>query len=62
MPLKQVKLTAVDKIRNGKEARLLLGVAVDLVTIGRSAILYHDFLVKLIENSAYKNRWPNFVA
>lgn len=62
MPLKQVKLTAADKIRNVKEARLLLGVAVDLVTIGRSAILYHDFLVKLIENSAYKNRWPNFVA
>ncbi len=62
MPLKQVKLTAADKIRNGKEVRLLLDVAVDFVTIGRSMILLHDFPVKLIENSAYKNRWPNFVA
>ena len=62
MPLKQVKLAAADKIRDGKEARLLLDVGVDLVTIGLSAILYHDFLVKVIENSAYKNRWPNFVA
>ena len=54
LDLKQVKLTVAGKISNGKEVRQILDAGVDFVTIGRSAILHHDFPVKVIEN-------PDFV-
>ena len=50
LDLKQVKLTVAGKIRNGKEVRQILETGVDFVTIGRSAILHHDFPVKVMEN------------
>lgn len=53
LDFKNVKLTVAGKISNGKEVRQILGAGVDFVTIGRSAILHHDFPVKVIEN-------PNF--
>ncbi len=54
LDLKQVKLTVAGKIRNGKEVQQVLDAGVDFVTIGRSAILHHDFPAKVIEN-------PDFV-
>ena len=48
--LKQVKLTVAGKIRNGKEVRQILDAGVDFVTIGRSAILHHDFPVRVMED------------
>ncbi len=54
LDLKQVKLTVAGKISNGKEVLQILDAGVDFVTIGRSAILHHDFPVKVIEN-------PDFV-
>ena len=48
--LKQVKLTVAGKIKNGREVRKIVDNGVDFVTIGRSAILHHDFPIKVIEN------------
>ena len=50
LDLKQVKLTVAGKIRNGKEVRQILDAGVDFVTIGRSAILHHDFPVRVMED------------
>ncbi len=47
---KQVLLTVAGKIRDAREVRAVLTTGVDFVTIGRSAILHHDFPVKVIEN------------
>lgn len=55
LDLKQVKLTVAGKIRNGQEVRQILDAGVDFVTIGRSAILHHDFPVKVIENPDFKS-------
>jgi 2,4-dienoyl-CoA reductase-like NADH-dependent reductase (Old Yellow Enzyme family) len=55
LDLKQVKLTVAGKIRNGQEVRQILGAGVDFVTIGRSAILHHDFPVKVMENPDFKS-------
>ncbi len=54
LDLKQVKLTVAGKISKGTEVYQILDAGVDFVTIGRSAILHHDFPVKVIEN-------PDFV-
>ena len=40
---KDVKLTVAGKIRSGKDVQQILESGVDFVTIGRSAILHHDF-------------------
>jgi len=53
MLLKQVKLAAPDKIRNGKEVQQVLDTGVDFVTIGRSAILHHDFPTMVRENPIF---------
>ena len=53
LDLQQVKLTVAGKIRNGKEVQQVLDAGVDFVTIGRSAILHHDFPAKVIENSDF---------
>ena len=50
LDLKQVKLTVAGKIKNGSEVRKIVDNGVDFVTIGRSAILHHDFPIKVIEN------------
>jgi len=50
LDIKQVKLTVAGKIRNGKEVRQILDAGVDFVTIGRSAILHHDFPVRVMED------------
>ena len=54
MDLKQVKLTVAGKIRNGKEVKQILDAGVDFVTIGRAAILHHDFAAKVIENANFE--------
>jgi 2,4-dienoyl-CoA reductase-like NADH-dependent reductase (Old Yellow Enzyme family) len=50
---KTVKLTVAGNIRTGKDVQNVLNAGVDFVTIGRSAILHHDFPKKVIAN-------PNF--
>jgi len=50
LDLKQVKLTVAGKIKNGNEVRKIIENGVDFVTIGRSAILHHDFPVRVIDN------------
>ncbi len=53
MNLKGVKLTVAGKIRTSKDVKKVLDSGIDFVTIGRSAILHHDFPSKVINN-------PNF--
>lgn len=53
LDLKKVLLTVAGKIRSGSDVRMVLNAGVDFVTIGRSAILHHDFPVKVMED-------PNF--
>ena len=51
---KNVKLTVAGQIRTGKNVRDILNAGVDFVTIGRSAILHHNFPQLVMEN-------PDFV-
>ena len=51
---KNVKLTAAGKIRTGEDVTKVLNAGLDFVTIGRSAILHHDFPTRVVEN-------PNFI-
>lgn len=53
--LKNVRLTVAGKIRNGEDVKNVLASGIDFVTIGRSAILHHDFPEKVITD-------PNFRA
>lgn len=50
---KDVRLTVAGNIRNGHDVQKVLDLGIDFVTIGRSAILHHNFPAKVIEN-------PNF--
>jgi 2,4-dienoyl-CoA reductase-like NADH-dependent reductase (Old Yellow Enzyme family) len=52
---KNVKLTVAGKIRNGVDVKAVLDAGVDFATIGRSAILHHNFPELVIEN-------PDFMA
>ncbi|MGB6035087.1 MAG: NADH:flavin oxidoreductase, partial [Cryomorphaceae bacterium] len=45
-----IKLTVAGQIRTGKEVQQVLDVGVDFVTIGRAAVLHHDFPKRVIEN------------
>lgn len=54
MDFQEVRLTVAGKIRTGSDVRDALGAGVDMVTIGRAAILHHDFPKKVMEN-------PDFV-
>ena len=54
LDFKQVKLTVAGRISNAKEVQQILDSGVDFVTIGRSAILHHDFPVKVIENPDFE--------
>jgi 2,4-dienoyl-CoA reductase-like NADH-dependent reductase (Old Yellow Enzyme family) len=47
---KDVKLTVAGKITTGAEVQAVLDAGVDFVTIGRSAILHHDFPKRVIAN------------
>ena len=47
---KNVKLTVAGNIRNGDDVKRVLNAGVDFVTIGRSAILHHDFPIHVINN------------
>lgn len=55
LDLKQIKLTVAGKIRNGQEVSQILDAGVDFVTIGRSAILHHDFPVKVMKHPDFKS-------
>jgi 2,4-dienoyl-CoA reductase-like NADH-dependent reductase (Old Yellow Enzyme family) len=55
LDLKEVKLTVAGKIRKGRDVIKILEAGVDFVTIGRSAILHHDFPVKVIGNPDFSS-------
>jgi len=48
--LKTVKLTVAGKIRSGNDVQKILDAGVDFVTIGRSAILHHDFAQQVMND------------
>lgn len=50
---RSVKLTVAGKIRSGREVKKVLEAGVDFVSIGRSAILHHDFPKLVMENSGF---------
>ena len=50
---KDVKWTVAGNIKNARDVKAVLDAGVDFVSIGRSAILHHDFPKKVIAN-------PNF--
>lgn len=51
---KHVKLTVAGKIRTGKDVSKILNAGADFVTVGRAAILHHDFPKKVIENPDFE--------
>jgi 2,4-dienoyl-CoA reductase-like NADH-dependent reductase (Old Yellow Enzyme family) len=51
---KNVKITAAGKIHNGETVRKTLEAGMDFVTIGRAAILHHDFPLRVIENPDFQ--------
>ena len=53
LDFKDVLLTVAGNIRTGENVRKVLNNKVDFVTIGRAAILHHDFPLRVMEN-------PNF--
>ena len=50
LDFKNVLLTIAGKIRSGNDVNKVLAAGVDFVTIGRSAILHHDFPKRVIDN------------
>nr|WP_321237303.1 NADH:flavin oxidoreductase [uncultured Psychroserpens sp.] len=50
---KNVKWTVAGNIRTGQDVQKVLDTGVDFVSIGRSAILHHDFPLRVLDN-------PNF--
>jgi len=53
---KKVRLTVAGNIRNAEDVKEALASGVDFVTIGRSAILHHDFPVKVIADPNFKSK------
>lgn len=51
---KNVLLTVAGKITSGSKVNQLLDSGVDFVTIGQSAILHHDFPVKVIDDPTFE--------
>lgn len=49
-----VKFTVAGKIRNGNDVAKVLDGGVDFASIGRSAILHHDFPAKVIANPDFE--------
>ena len=50
---KEVLLTVAGNIRTGEDVDKIISSDVDFVTIGRAAILHHDFPNKVIENQSF---------
>lgn len=50
---KEVKLTVAGKITTGSDVHKLLAAGVDFVTIGRAAILHHDYPRRVIADPAF---------
>ncbi len=50
LDFKDVKLTVAGNIRTGNDVQRALNSGVDFASIGRSAILHHDFPAKVINN------------
>ncbi len=48
-----VRLTVAGNIRTGKDVKKVLEAGVDFVSIGRAAILHHDFPLRVMENSDF---------
>ena len=53
LDFKDVMLTVAGNIRTGENVHKVINTKVDFVTIGRAAILHHDFPLRVMEN-------PNF--
>lgn len=51
---KGVRLTVAGKIRTGEEVRQILANGVDFVTIGRAAILHHDFPLRVMADPQFQ--------
>ena len=54
LDFKDVLFTVAGKISTGKDVNTILNSKVDFVTIGRSAILHHDFPQKVINNPEFE--------
>ena len=50
---KEVLLTVAGNIRTGEDVDKIISSDVDFVTIGRAAILHHDFPNKVLENQSF---------
>ena len=48
-----VLITVAGKIMTGQQVRTVLDAGMDFVTVGRAAILHHDFPIKVIEDSKF---------
>lgn len=51
---KNVKITVAGKITGGEDAQKVLDAGVDFVTIGKAAILHHDFPVKVMDDPEFE--------
>jgi len=51
---KNIKLTVAGKINSGNDVQKILDAKVDFVSIGRSAILHHDFPRKVLTNPYFE--------
>lgn len=49
-----VKLTVSGKLKGSEEVHQVMDQGVDFVTIGKSAILHHDFPVKVIQDEGFR--------
>ena len=54
LDFKDVQLTVAGNIRTGKNVYEILNNKVDFVTIGRAAILHHDFAERVMKNPNFK--------
>ena len=54
LDLKHVKLTVAGNIKTGEDVTAILDSNVDFVTIGRSAILHHDFPKQVIDDNHFE--------
>ena len=50
-----VLMTVAGKIMTGQQVRTVLDAGIDFVTVGRAAILHHDFPKKVIEDSKFES-------
>jgi 2,4-dienoyl-CoA reductase-like NADH-dependent reductase (Old Yellow Enzyme family) len=51
---KEVKLTAAGKLRTGQDVQKALAQGLDFVTLGRSAILHHDFPQRMRRDPSFE--------